>query len=348
MSLLKVNVEGLTTNDVFVKKIVFSFSYFTFFVFLGYGVNYILSNNLILGGFETSLALLQLLNMYIINKKNTIQASSIFLVLSVDIMSLIIFMTGGVGNTGFLWILVIPFFTMLVLNTLQATIWTIGYMLVIFLIIIAHLFEIYTLHYDFVTIRQTIVVFIIILILIYYNERYKNQIRFDIEVKNQQLQKVVKVDGLTGIANRDYINEFLSKEMSRSNRFETPLSIIMIDIDYFKLINDNHGHLIGDSVLIEFSKTLKDNIREADLVGRWGGEEFLIICPDTSLESAVAMSRKLQEKIKYINTEPQVQLTGSFGVVEYQFDYTIDDFINRADEYMYRAKKLGRDRIVYA
>ena len=347
MSLLRVNVEGLSTNDVFIKKIIFSFSYFTFFVLFGYGVNYLLLGNTLLGVIEAILGLLQLLNIYLLNKKNNILFASFFLVFSVDFMSLVIFTTGGLGNTGFLWILVVPFFTMLVLNTLQATIWIIGYMLIIFLIIVAHLYEIYTLQYDFITIRQTIVVFIIILILIYYNEKYKNQIRFDIEEKNQQLQKVVKIDGLTGIANRDYINEFLSKEMSRSNRFENPLSIIMIDIDYFKLINDNHGHLVGDNVLIEFSKTLKNNIREADLVGRWGGEEFLIICPDTPLESAIAMAKKLQEKIKYIDTETQIQLTASFGVVEYQFDYSIDDLINRADEYMYRAKKLGRDRIVY-
>ena len=181
-----------------------------------------------------------------------------------------------------------------------------------------------------------------------YNEIYKNRIREDLEEKNHMLEKIAKIDGLTGIANRDYINDFLSKEMSRANRYETNLTIIMVDIDHFKQINDTYGHLSGDKVLINFAKVIRQNIRESDLIGRWGGEEFLIICPDTDLDSAVVITQKLQETLKYMECDTNYDITGSFGVATYRIDFTLEEFIELADERMYRAKKLGRDRIVFA
>jgi diguanylate cyclase (GGDEF)-like protein/PAS domain S-box-containing protein len=157
--------------------------------------------------------------------------------------------------------------------------------------------------------------------------------------------KLAKTDALTGLANRLELDSVLSEEIERVKRFQSSLSIIMLDLDHFKKVNDNYGHLLGDKCLIKTAEILKTSSRSVDTVGRWGGEEFLIVCPETDLDGAL----KLAEKIRHFlegNIFPEVkQITGSLGVTAFIAGDTLETLISRADKALYKAKEFGRNRV---
>ncbi len=153
-------------------------------------------------------------------------------------------------------------------------------------------------------------------------------------------------DGLTKVFNKKYISEYLDEELKRSWRYESSLSIILFDIDFFKSVNDSYGHQIGDLVLVKTSEIFKSNLREMDVIGRYGGEEFLIVLPETDMQSAFELADRLREKIGEFtwDFDPDRKITISGGVVENLGESSIK-MIGRADELLYVAKDKGRNRI---
>lgn len=169
----------------------------------------------------------------------------------------------------------------------------------------------------------------------------------ELEEKNQQLLYLSNTDMLTQLYNKFKLEEILSNEINRTKRYKHPLGIIIVDIDFFKNVNDTKGHLAGDSVLKSFANILKNNIRKTDFVGRWGGEEFLIICPETSLESTFKIAEKIRsitENTHFIEIENNI--TASFGVTEYSPNESGESVISRADDNLYKAKKNGRNSVI--
>ncbi len=164
-------------------------------------------------------------------------------------------------------------------------------------------------------------------------------------LKNRDLERLAVTDRLTGIANRFRLDEVLLREMNRSDRYNTPLSLIIMDLDFFKRVNDTHGHQVGDLVLQQIAQLLGANIRSADLLGRWGGEEFLIICPGIDRDGATAMAEKLRKRIREHLFEHVRDQTASFGVAQYRQGESAEDIVRRADQALYRAKDLGRNRV---
>lgn len=161
--------------------------------------------------------------------------------------------------------------------------------------------------------------------------------------KNIELEYLSKTDLLTDIYNRRYLNEHIDKEMQRCRRYDSVLSVILIDIDKFKSVNDTYGHIIGDEVLILVSKILKDNLRISDIVGRWGGEEFLIISP-IKLSDAILLANKLRQTIQNTNYK-DINITISAGVAQYSTNESLSDLISRADKGLYIAKETGRNKV---
>lgn len=153
------------------------------------------------------------------------------------------------------------------------------------------------------------------------------------------------LDGLTGLWNRARIDQLFAEEFARARRYGTPFSVILLDIDHFKHVNDDHGHTVGDSVLRQFAALLRDNVRSVDKVGRLGGEEFLIILPEIDASQAQAAARTLQERIRQFDFDTVVRKTASFGVTHYHGDENPQSMLDRADRALYRAKANGRDRI---
>lgn len=160
-----------------------------------------------------------------------------------------------------------------------------------------------------------------------------------------EMKEMAQKDQLTGLFNRRKIDEVLleNEPVQTRNRL---LSVIMLDIDYFKKVNDEHGHLVGDEVLVSVGQLLTDGIRQTDILGRWGGEEFIIICPDTDLSGARQLAEKLRIKISNHIFNEVGQKTCSFGVAQLKADETVDDVLSRSDSALYLAKEMGRNRVV--
>lgn len=162
---------------------------------------------------------------------------------------------------------------------------------------------------------------------------------------NKELARLAVTDTLTGLFNRLKTDEVLDSEFQRSLRFGQPFSIIMVDIDKFKQVNDTHGHQVGDQVLIAVAKTLQNHTRETDLLGRWGGEEFIIVCTHTDRGGALKLAETLRQKLETQHIPVVQQMTASFGVATYQLGDQPKDIVARADAALYEAKHQGRNRV---
>jgi len=158
-----------------------------------------------------------------------------------------------------------------------------------------------------------------------------------------QLEHDAHTDFLTGIHNRSKFEKLLSDEITRSNRYRVPLSIIMVDIDHFKEVNDVYGHSVGDIVLKEFSDIIKLSIRQNDVFARWGGEEFIVLCPHTDIEGAKALAETLREKIEEYHFTKAGNKTASFGIAEYSNGMNPQALFSHVDTALYEAKESGRN-----
>jgi len=176
----------------------------------------------------------------------------------------------------------------------------------------------------------------------------------ELNILNHKLQEQIEAsqynmmhDMLTKLYNRQSFETLLKKEISRSTRYHYPLCIALLDIDDFKKINDTYGHKTGDAVLIRIAQLLEDNIRESDIAARWGGEELIIIFPETVLEDCTHKAEHVREAIAN-EPFPFGQVTCSFGVASYKSDETPDRLFVRCDDALYQAKNNGKNNICIA
>ena len=173
-------------------------------------------------------------------------------------------------------------------------------------------------------------------------------------ISQQKFHKEAITDGLTGLYNHRFFEEQLSKEMERSRRYQSPLGLLMMDVDNFKIYNDTNGHLAGDELLKQIAEIFKVSVRRTDFVTRYGGEEFAIILPETPLENSELVAEKIRKAIEkevFDNQEAQPggNLTISLGVSEYNKEFNLpDEFIHSADLALYAAKETGRNKVCLA
>ncbi len=170
---------------------------------------------------------------------------------------------------------------------------------------------------------------------------YQNKI----EIKNRSLSKLINIDHLTKVNNRKSIETILRKEFNRAKRYKHPLSLILLDIDDFKKINDNHGHNMGDKVLKEFAKIVSSTVRESDFIGRWGGEEFILVATETDLKDATHLAEKIRKEVSKFSFSSLEKVSCSIGIAQLKDQENADIFVNQADLAMYDAKNSGKDRI---
>lgn len=161
----------------------------------------------------------------------------------------------------------------------------------------------------------------------------------------EEIHLLATTDSLTGIANRRAFNAQLLQEIERAKRYGTPLSLVMYDIDYFKRVNDTFGHDTGDAVLQALTRIVKTNVRSVDIVARWGGEEFMILMPQSDVEAAADAADKLRQKVVQHPFEQVGSLTVSFGVTAFTPKDDLDTFLKRVDNALYQAKEKGRNRV---
>lgn len=167
----------------------------------------------------------------------------------------------------------------------------------------------------------------------------------ELKIKSQLLEVLSVTDPLTDTYNRIKMDRVFEQEIKRCSRYKKTLSIIMVDVDYFKKVNDKYGHLIGDRVLQEFASTVKTHIRVNDVLGRWGGEEFMVICPETGINEAETTANKLRQIIEEADFNTVKKMTASFGVAEWCEADNQESLTAKADHAMYLAKHQGRNRV---
>ncbi len=164
-----------------------------------------------------------------------------------------------------------------------------------------------------------------------------------------RLERLATVDELTQVANRRHFMTLLRSESARTARYDRPLSLLMIDADHFKAVNDTHGHAVGDRVLMMLARTVQEALRESDVLGRIGGEEFAVILPETGLDEAVRVAERIRKEVASRGVETEaglISLTISLGAAQtHAGDANVEDLIHRADLAMYRAKEQGRNRV---
>ncbi|PKN14057.1 MAG: hypothetical protein CVU67_07625 [Deltaproteobacteria bacterium HGW-Deltaproteobacteria-24] len=168
-----------------------------------------------------------------------------------------------------------------------------------------------------------------------------------IKQKSNLLEYQANHDQLTGLYNRQKFNDIFTKEMRRCKRYSSFLSVILFDIDNFKTVNDNYGHEAGDDVLRKIANIISVNLRETDSLVRWGGEEFIVLLPETDLQTASSVAEKLLESLSVLTFDfmPE-KITASFGVATLNETDSESSLISRADEMLYKAKRNGKNRVV--
>lgn len=167
-----------------------------------------------------------------------------------------------------------------------------------------------------------------------------------IQAQNRELEELSTRDSLTQLYNRRKIDKVLQDALAEAERYRKDFSVILLDIDFFKRINDRYGHDVGDAVLLGFAGILAAEVRETDVVGRWGGEEFLIFCPEINLEQAESLAHRIRSKIAGTTFDYGIGITASMGVASYREADTLKDLLRTADLRLYRAKEKGRDRVI--
>jgi len=176
----------------------------------------------------------------------------------------------------------------------------------------------------------------------------------ELEDKNRQLERLATRDPLTGLYNRRYIEGKLDEETARARRYGPPLSVVVLDLDDFKKVNDTLGHAVGDEVLVAVASRLRQDVRQVDVVGRMGGEEFIVILPNTPATSAIVMGERIRSQVSQLDSVLKadgspLRMTISGGISQFRKDdASPKEMLERADRVLYQAKREGKNRIVVA
>lgn len=166
--------------------------------------------------------------------------------------------------------------------------------------------------------------------------------------QRERLEHLATIDPLTGVKNRRSMDEELNRAVAGARRNAVPHALVLLDIDHFKKINDEHGHGVGDEVLTDIVALIEQSTRKSDQLFRYGGEEFVLLLPGVGATDLHAVMNNLQYVLRRFLKHPGGQVTASFGVALLQPDDTVDSWLGRADTALYRAKETGRDRIIFA
>ena len=168
---------------------------------------------------------------------------------------------------------------------------------------------------------------------------------YQLKQHNRELMRVSQTDVLTGLANRTRLNQVFAQELERSTRYRSPFSIILLDIDNFKRVNDELGHIMGDKVLTEVALVAQETVRSTDTFGRWGGEEFLAICPETSLQGAVELAARIRQALQDHEYSSRRRHTVSAGVAALEGETDMDALLHKADVSLAYAKAHGKNQV---
>ncbi|UJF20702.1 GGDEF domain-containing protein [Shewanella sp. OMA3-2] len=285
---------------------------------------------------------------YLVIWKKHVKLSSYIIIYSLYLLMFYLVYSGGVALTGPLWIFIVPSVSLYIHGLRLGLINIFIFVVISFLIMFwPQSFDsnaVYPIEfklrllYSFLTIT-----FLSALYEFSRNELYNNALEL-----NAKLHHLAHFDELTDLHNRRNAQEVLKQHIKNADD-SSPFSVLLCDIDYFKLVNDKYGHNVGDKVLVEIAAVFNSNLRDLDYVARWGGEEFLFILDNTNKITAFDVAERIRCAVAqhlFSLEEEDIRITISIGIEEYHSQLTLDQLINHADRYLYEAKKLGRNRSI--
>lgn len=248
-------------------------------------------------------------------------------------------------NYGLYWISIFPLLVYFLLNRKTAHIITLAYSALLLVFILTSNKNWEPAPFNLSSILNICGATFGIILVVGYFEISRREVYQMLEEKNRELERLAVTDHLTGLYNRTKLDEIIAAEINRTSRTGKKFSVIMADIDYFKSVNDKYGHITGDAVLTDIGGLLLKNCRKTDYVGRWGGEEFLVICPETDEKGAIILAEKLLGSVAAYRYMEGEKITMSLGAASLRPGDSWDSLLKRADDALYAAKYKGRCRV---
>jgi len=273
--------------------------------------------------------------------------TSIFIIFLTSSLFVYLLVSGGVGNSGHLWFFILPSLVYLVLGLKSGSV-----CICILLVVIAYILffaeNLLQTSYDSFFSRRYFAAFVCVSLTALVHEYTREDRRQELLALSKKLSFLSQTDDLTGLANRRAITGMIQREIVRYERKKRPFCLLIADIDHFKDVNDVHGHECGDQVLVALAGTLDNNTKKQDIVSRWGGEEFIILLPETTYEEGKISAERLRqaiESLEVVYDDETIRITISIGLAEYIKGQTFNQIIRTADDLLYQAKGSGRNQV---
>ncbi len=286
-------------------------------------------------------------------KRRVLTANFILVLLFLTLYPIALF-TGGLNSSTALWFVLFPSFVVFMNGIKNAAVW-----IILSLLALVSMFLWKGMKENFLFINlstetdkffDSIMMIFVVFVVISLNDASKRRTLKKLEKAQEKLKVLAVTDPLTGLLNRRAFMERAEKERCRSVRYQKRLSILMIDIDHFKKVNDNYGHAAGDQVLVAVSSVFKHSLRDIDLIGRYGGEEFIILLPESDTSSLLTVAERIRKSVEdtRINVDSMsIHLTVSIGAADFvpSESSSLDILISQADKALYQAKTGGRNKV---
>lgn len=328
------------------------------FGFIGYSITLTMSVAAMLRGDQILASVLLLASILFFSSRlilaskrlaHPYRVSSSLVTVSLMLLMVYLIYAGGVHGTGPLWIYIVPPVALFFGGLRKGTRYIGLFIILISIMLFYPNTDLLAANYSFEFKSRLLYSFITVsLLFAFYEYSRQKSYRLSLQI-SQKFESQARLDLLSDLLNRRGMANMLEMELSRSKRHNTQLSIIMCDIDHFKMINDRYGHQVGDDIIVKIAKIFKHALRQHDNVARWGGEEYLFLLPETSTQQAFALAEKLRKNIEQQNFQAPSQtfkVTVSMGVYQLQADDAINHAITLADKGLYQAKNAGRNRTI--
>lgn len=335
---LKTGRNDFSSLDIDKIRLIYLFTTVGSVVLISIAFLHLLKGDIDMFAFEMLIASGGILNAVLLKITKNVTVAENFILFGMLILICGILVHGGYNRTGIYWIYTYPLLTFFLKGNKTGIIWNFVFFLVVLIFAFLDYKNIVPVAFSQDEIRQALLAYTIVMVLAYIFEEALLK-------SYKEVSRLAVTDQLTGLYNRHYIFEKLNDEIERAKRFGKKFCLILLDIDDFKNINDRFGHDVGDYVLFEVAQVLRDTTRSVDTVGRLGGEEFIIICPNTDIVGGLIIAEKIRSSIGELNIPDVGRITVSVGVAEFTGEETAHELIKSADTALYRAKRSGKNKV---
>lgn len=348
----KLAYAGLSENeDIEILRKVFLINVFSTIglaFLLGFGIDEIINQRPTLAYVLLITAALTFVNYVLMLKLGNHNRGAHAISLIMGFLFFYLLCSGGVNSTGPLWCYAAAPFLLFIYGVRWGAI-CVSFLFLGAVVLLYYPNPLLVANYTETFKSRFLASFMAVAIMSYLHEYARHRSYMALLVLRKKVEREARTDELTGLYNRRHMYEYMQQALQRLRRIHLPLSVLLIDIDNFKQINDNYGHQFGDDVLIRVAHTLRHSLRNHDSIARWGGEEFLVLLTETDSDSANTVAEKLRSTIEALPIDcdgEQMRMTISIGMHTANPEESLDKMLYRADENLYTAKNSGRNRVI--